>query len=171
MRVRALPAQGRVPRTIEIPGFLHRLVSEHRDRKRPQACSCHSLRYLFSGNKAANKAPALGTVTLKDVAIKAGVSMGTVSNVLNRPEVVEQNTRNFVIEVIRDLGYARGASHRVTSAHRRRNSFAAWVFRPAVTGCYPAKAPAKTTMMDQLRTPKPLMDLQMGHSDGSVQAR
>ncbi len=97
--------------------------------------------------------------------------MGTVSNVLNRPEVVEQNTRNVVIEVIRDLGYARGASHRVTSAHRRRNSFAAWVFRPAVTGCYPAKAPAKTTMMDQLRTPKPLMDLQMGHSDGSVQAR
>ena len=137
------PPKDESRRTINIPNFLHGLLSGHRDSKRPQPCACHDLRYTFSGNKAANKTPLLGTVTMKYVAAKAGVSVGTVSNVLNRPEIVEESTRNTVTEVMEQLGYNRGATHRAASAHWHRNSFAAWVFQPAATGWYPAKAPAK----------------------------
>ncbi|MFJ3673302.1 LacI family DNA-binding transcriptional regulator [Streptomyces sp. NPDC090106] len=44
---------------------------------------------------------------MKEVARLAGVSLGTVSNVLNQPEIVATDTRARVLEVIRSLGYVR----------------------------------------------------------------
>jgi DNA-binding LacI/PurR family transcriptional regulator len=44
-------------------------------------------------------------VGVKDVAAVAGVSVGTVSNVLNHPEKVRPQTRERVRAVINHLGY------------------------------------------------------------------
>lgn len=51
-------------------------------------------------------------VGIKDVAREAGVSLGTVSNVLNRPEIVAESTRARVLEVIESLGYVRAEGAR-----------------------------------------------------------
>ncbi|MGO1266116.1 MAG: LacI family DNA-binding transcriptional regulator [Microbacterium gubbeenense] len=44
-------------------------------------------------------------VTIRDVAAHAGVSAGTVSNVLNRPFYVNADTRERVIDAIRELDF------------------------------------------------------------------
>lgn len=44
-------------------------------------------------------------VGIKDVALAAGVSVGTVSHVLNRPERVSEQRRTAVLTAIEDLGY------------------------------------------------------------------
>jgi LacI family transcriptional regulator len=44
-------------------------------------------------------------IGIKDVARRAGVSVGTVSNVLNRPDVVSAHRRNAVQQAIAELGY------------------------------------------------------------------
>ncbi len=44
-------------------------------------------------------------VRLKDVALAAGVSQGTASNVFNRPALVRPELRDAVLEVARQLGY------------------------------------------------------------------
>lgn len=44
-------------------------------------------------------------VTIRDVAARAGVSAGTVSNVLNRPSYVNAATRERVLEAIRELRF------------------------------------------------------------------
>lgn len=51
-------------------------------------------------------------VSIKDVARQAGVSLGTVSNVLNRPDMVRPETRARVEESIEALGYVRNDSAR-----------------------------------------------------------
>lgn len=50
------------------------------------------------------------SVGIRQVAQRAGVSAGTVSNVLNRPERVAADTRVRVLEAIRELGFVRNAS-------------------------------------------------------------
>ncbi len=50
--------------------------------------------------------------SVKDVAARAGVSLGTVSNVLNRPEAVRPETRARVEKAIADLGFVRNDSAR-----------------------------------------------------------
>ena len=45
------------------------------------------------------------SVSLRDVAKLANVSVGTVSNVLNRPEIVGEKTLNRVRETIQELGF------------------------------------------------------------------
>ncbi|HEY0814327.1 MAG TPA: LacI family DNA-binding transcriptional regulator [Pseudonocardia sp.] len=49
---------------------------------------------------------------MKDVAAYARVSLGTVSNVLNRPEVVAEATRKRVLAAIAELGFVRNESAR-----------------------------------------------------------
>jgi DNA-binding LacI/PurR family transcriptional regulator len=44
-------------------------------------------------------------VTVKEIAVRAGVSVGTVSHVLNNPDKVRDARRNHVERVIRSLGY------------------------------------------------------------------
>ncbi|KAA1428088.1 LacI family transcriptional regulator [Nocardioides antri] len=51
-------------------------------------------------------------MSVKDVAAAAGVSLGTVSNVLNRPEKVLPATREHVLAVIGDLGFVRNDAAR-----------------------------------------------------------
>ena len=60
------------------------------------------------------------SVGIKDVARAAGVSVGTVSNVLNRPDMVSEETRDQVESVIRRLGYVRSESARQLRAGRSR---------------------------------------------------
>ncbi|MFI9627768.1 LacI family DNA-binding transcriptional regulator [Streptomyces sp. NPDC052042] len=57
---------------------------------------------------------------IKDVARRAGVSVGTVSNVINRPEAVSPETRARVLATIEDLGYVRSESARQLRAGRSR---------------------------------------------------
>jgi LacI family transcriptional regulator len=49
---------------------------------------------------------------IKDVATRAGVSVGTVSNVLNRPDLVSDRTRSRVQDAIAALGFVRNESAR-----------------------------------------------------------
>ena len=53
-----------------------------------------------------------GAPSMKDVAARAGVSLGTVSNVLNRPELVSERTRRRVQAAIDALGFVRNESAR-----------------------------------------------------------
>lgn len=50
--------------------------------------------------------------SVKDVAAAAGVSLGTVSNVLNRPDRVSASTRARVEQAMADLGFVRNESAR-----------------------------------------------------------
>ena len=59
-------------------------------------------------------------VSVKDVAAAAGVSLGTVSNVLNRPERVSPNTRSRVERVMAELGFVRNESARQLRAGTSR---------------------------------------------------
>jgi len=58
--------------------------------------------------------------SMKKVADLAGVSIGTVSNVLNRREGVAQSTRQRVLRAIEELGYVRNDSARQLRAGRSR---------------------------------------------------
>ncbi|MCU7731094.1 LacI family DNA-binding transcriptional regulator, partial [Actinoplanes sp. KI2] len=185
-------------------------------RAAPTPCACHGYRYAFGGYGTVNGAARRTGPKLADVATAAGVSTGTVSNVLNRPDLVGDTTREAVMAAVARLGYVRGAPTGTAAPHHRRNGFATWLFQPAATGHYPPKAPKAArpvpvtadpwpgvpvrgrnaaaraeacwlpiapgltphglrhtykTLMVELGTPAALMDDQMGHSDGSVQAR
>lgn len=59
-------------------------------------------------------------VRIRDVAIRAGVSVGTVSNVLNRPKLVAEATRKRVQAAIDDLGFVRNESARQLRQGRSR---------------------------------------------------
>src|SRR3954454_7540446 len=56
--------------------------------------------------------------SVKDVAGLAGVSLGTVSNVLNRPDKVRAATRERVEGAMRELGFVRNESARQLKAGR-----------------------------------------------------
>jgi LacI family transcriptional regulator len=58
--------------------------------------------------------------SIKEVAREAGVSIGTVSNVLNRPDSVAPATRQRVLDAISALGYVRNDSARQLRAGRSR---------------------------------------------------
>jgi LacI family transcriptional regulator len=60
-------------------------------------------------------------VSVKDVAAAASVSVGTVSNVLNRPEKVAPDTVARVLSVIEDLGFVRNDAARQLRAGRSRS--------------------------------------------------
>ena len=59
-------------------------------------------------------------VSIRDVAAHAGVAVGTVSNVLNRPDIVAQPTRDRVHAAIKALGFVRNESARQLRAGRSR---------------------------------------------------
>ena len=128
-------------RTVFVPDWLSRLLTDHLTRTAPKPCSCHGHRYVFGGYGTANGLARRAGPRLSDVARLAGVSAGTVSNVLNRPDVVAAATRDTVREVIANLGFATGAPTGTAAPHYRRNGFATWLFQPAAMGRYPGKAP------------------------------
>lgn len=201
-------------RNIDSPRFLSLLVDDHIARTQPEPCPCHGLTYVYSGRGVGGtRQPG---PTLRQVAEKAGVSTGTVSNVLNRPERVAEATRVRVEKTIAEVGFVRQTGPTREAAHWRRSGHAAWIFTPAATGWYPKKAPQDAhpvpvtggpfpgvpvrgrgasdraeacwvpikdgltrhglrhlmrTLMEELGTPKVLVDERMGHEDGSVSAR
>lgn len=61
-----------------------------------------------------------GPAGIKDVAERAGVSIGTVSNVLNRPHLVRPATRARVEAAIAELGFVRNESARQLRAGSSR---------------------------------------------------
>jgi LacI family transcriptional regulator len=60
-------------------------------------------------------------VSVKQVAARAGVSLGTVSNVLNRPERVREETRDRVLTAIKELGFVRNDAARQLRAGSSRS--------------------------------------------------
>jgi len=58
------------------------------------------------------------SVSMKDVAALAKVSVGTISNVLNKPDVVSPETRRRVLDAIDKLGWVRNESARQLRAGR-----------------------------------------------------
>src|SRR5690242_7188877 len=49
---------------------------------------------------------------IREVARRAGVALGTVSNVLNRPEIVAEETKRRVQQAIDEIGFVRNGSAR-----------------------------------------------------------
>jgi LacI family transcriptional regulator len=60
------------------------------------------------------------SVSIREVAAHAGVSVATVSNVLNRPDIVARPTRDRVNASITELGFVRNESARQLRAGRSR---------------------------------------------------
>jgi hypothetical protein len=141
-------------RTIDTPDFLSGLLSRHISAKRPEPCRCHDLRYAFNGYSAANGAAGRPGAKIVDVARKAGVSAGTVSNVRNWPGSVSEGRRLRAEAAIAELGYVRNASSGELAAHWRRSGLASWLY-PATTGSYPARAPYGTHPSPSSPTPGP----------------
>jgi len=73
-----------------------------------------------STRRTTGPAPAAGKVGIKDVARHANVSVGTVSNVINNPDMVSEQVRLRVRAVIAELGYVRSESARQLRAGRSR---------------------------------------------------
>lgn len=57
--------------------------------------------------------PARSSVSIRDVAALAGVSVGTVSNTINHPEMVRRHTRAAVEQAIAELGFVPNQQARV----------------------------------------------------------
>ncbi|MGV8885663.1 MAG: LacI family DNA-binding transcriptional regulator [Microbacteriaceae bacterium] len=62
----------------------------------------------------------MASINVRDVAARAGVSVGTVSNVLNRPERVSAETVERVHAVIAELGFVRNDAARQLRAGNSR---------------------------------------------------
>jgi integrase len=143
-------------RTIDTPDWLDRLVAGHLASTKPQPCSCHGRTYAFRGHRPANGAARAVGPKLVDVARSAGVSTGTVSAVLNRPESVPDTTRVRVLKATAELGYVRGGQPLGELApHWRRTGFATWLFHPAASGLYPRVAPHDARPVPVLGDPWP----------------
>ena len=67
-----------------------------------------------------NTGSAPRSASVKDVAALARVSLGTVSNVLNRPDRVSEPTRNRVYDAMAKLGFVRNESARQLRAGQSR---------------------------------------------------
>ncbi|MET9479936.1 LacI family DNA-binding transcriptional regulator [Streptomyces sp. NPDC006638] len=141
-------------RTIDATDWLSALVANHVARTKPKPCSCHGKTYVFRGQGTARTGGHHGA-KLVDVARRAEVSTGTVSNVLNHPDRVTEAKRVRVEQAIADLGFVRGGAVSQHAAHWRRNGFATWLFTPAVSGWYPKKAPQEARPVPLLGEPWP----------------
>jgi len=58
--------------------------------------------------------------SIRDVAVLAAVSVGTVSNVLNKPELVTPSTRDRVLAAVAELGFIRNGAARSLRAGESR---------------------------------------------------
>jgi LacI family transcriptional regulator len=91
------------------------------DQARPQASRRGRSRSRAGARSAGGGGPASGApISIRDVAARAGVAVGTVSNVLNRPDIVAASTRERVHSAIKALGFVRNESARQLRAGRSR---------------------------------------------------
>jgi LacI family transcriptional regulator len=86
----------------------------------PSAPATPSSRSRTGGGARRRKAARQHAAGVKAVAAAAGVSLGTVSNVLNRPEVVSPVTRAKVESAMASLGFVRNESARQLRAGSSR---------------------------------------------------
>ncbi len=99
--------------------------------------------HVFRGTTSVRSRFGAAGVRLADVAGAAGVSTGTVSNVVNRPEKVSATVRRTVEAALEDFGLAHEmAASGGYAPHHRRDGFRTWLFTPAATGWYPEKKPS-----------------------------
>jgi LacI family transcriptional regulator len=77
---------------------------------RPDAPKPPKLSSGTSGRGVGARQSGAGRVTIRDVAEQAHVSLGTASNVLNRPNVVAPKTLERVREVIDRIGFVRSSA-------------------------------------------------------------
>src|SRR5919107_975422 len=88
---------------------------------RDRRCFRMSLQRFSTGDPVVGRPPLNGrTPSVKDVAAAAGVSLGTVSNVMNRPEMVSVGTRERVERAMLQLGFVRNESARQLRAGTSR---------------------------------------------------
>jgi integrase len=132
------PPKDESRRTVDLPGWLSSLLAGQAARSNREPCQCHGYRYAFSGHRAANGSSQVGP-KMADVARLAGVSISTVSLVLNQPHRVVADTALRVEKAIAELGYVQGRQPGELAAHHRRSGFATWIFRPAASGWYPTR--------------------------------
>ncbi|MCX5123541.1 MULTISPECIES: LacI family DNA-binding transcriptional regulator [unclassified Streptomyces] len=156
-------------RTIDLPDWLSALVANHIVRTKPTPCPCHGRTYVFQGQGTARTGGHQGA-KLVDVARRAEVSTGTVSNVLNHPDRVREATRARVELAIQELGFVRGGIPSEYAAHWRRNGFATWLFQPAATGWYPKKAPQEARPVPLLGDPWPGVPVRGRNAHGRADA-
>ncbi|MDG4856724.1 LacI family DNA-binding transcriptional regulator [Streptomyces sp. T-3] len=152
-------------RTVDTTDWLTALVHNHIAHTKPTPCPCHGRTYVFRGQGTARTGGHQGA-KLIDVARRADVSAGTVSNVLNHPERVAESTRVRVQQAIADLNFVRGGTPTEHAAHWRRNGFAAWLFTPASSGWYPKKAPQEARPVPILGEPWPGIPVRGRNSQG-----
>jgi integrase len=153
------PPKDESRRLVLTPSWLVDLAKEHIGQTRPSACPCHGLLYTFTGHRATKGSAGMTGPRLADVARRGGVSVGTVSAVLNGLDSVAEATRVKVEAAIADLGYVRGTVTGSLAPHWRRNGFATWLFQPAATGWYPQKAPRAPRPVPVLGAPWPGLPL------------
>jgi integrase len=126
--------------------------------------------YVFHSHAAANGAVRQQGPRLVDVARRVGVSTGTVSNVLNRPDAVKEATREKVEAAIAELGFLRGGAAGELAAHWRRSGFATWIFHPAATGRYPKRASNAEHPVPLLGDPWPGIPVRGRNASGRAEA-
>ncbi|WP_338677554.1 LacI family DNA-binding transcriptional regulator [Streptomyces sp. SCSIO 30461] len=157
-------------RTIDIPHWLSSLVTGHLSGAGSRRCECHGRTHVFNGYGLANGAARQPGPKVVDVARRSGVSVGTVSNVLNRPESVSESKRLKVELAIAELGYVRAVPSGNTAAHWRRTGFATWLFQPAATGWYPKKAPNEAHPVPVMAHPWPGVPARGRNASGRAEA-
>ncbi|MGX1975482.1 tyrosine-type recombinase/integrase [Streptomyces kronopolitis] len=157
-------------RDIDVMPWLLDLLAGHITRTKPQPCPCHGLTYVFRGLRESNHSVRQTGPKLVDVARLAGVSTGTVSNVLNRPATVAEETRVKVVTAMSELGYVRSGPAGAPAPHWRRNGFATWLFQPASTGWYPKKAPQEAHPVPVSAGPWPGLPVRGRNASGRAEA-
>src|SRR5450756_1777222 len=134
--IRAIPKYGSRG-DVAIAPFLEDIIAAHCANVLPAECPCHGFTYMFRGLGAPRGVPKSG-VTIRTVADAAGVSAGTVSNVITRPEIVAARTRAAVEEAIRDTGWLPGSAPAEPAWHWRRSGFEE-LFTMAASGRFPGR--------------------------------
>lgn len=167
-RLERCPPKDDSYRDIDLPPFLSALISGHIARTSPRPCPCHGHTYIFSAHGRAR-----GTrqaVTLHDVAEAARVSAATVSNVLNHAGRVSAPARDRVQAAAVQLGFTRNPAPSRPAPHWRRSGFGAWIFGPAASGWYPAKAPQPRRTVPLAAEPWPGAPVRGRNNQGRAEA-
>lgn len=164
------PPKDESRRTVDVPAWLAGLVSDHVSRVKPRPCACHGQTYVFRSHGSANGAVPSTGPKLMDVARLADVSTGSVSAVLNHATGVTDAMTARVLSAVGELGYVAGQRSGDQAPHWRRNGFATWLFQPAATGRYPAKAPSPARPVPVLSNPWPGIPIRGRNAAGRADA-
>lgn len=126
---------------IVLAPFMTRMLREFAASRPARPCPCHGRAYLFRGlGRPRGVRPPAGAVTVAQVAMIAGVSKTTVSNVLTGRPGTSEATRRRVEEVAAATGYAHYRAPADPAWHWRRSSYEG-LFAAASSGWLPPKAP------------------------------